>query len=389
MGGSPQIFRIARTDDEKESYGYILGQVTATGGGSKRLSVKLLASEGDAAYFVKLKHDRISDLRVSNSPCSPDEWEKILKAILLNEDPVEDDIEAGAEVESGKTITITVRRQVQGISQRLGSIALKFTEAEVDIFDWCGTALQERTKLKEDLASQAAKTADLESRVTDMKSQLDELIQAKKDGEKEILEKMCRLLNEKKVKIRQQQRLLNSAKIDADTKMEEDDDEEEEEAVRRHVPLPSRPGKRKSRRDKRAGNDDDESSDDGFEKMDVDDEPQASSASGKGAAAGGNESADERATPEVNDEDDEDVTGSEPEGTDDDDDDDEPPIPPPKREVRKKTPAVAAHKGKGKAKASDSVAMHTRRRDASTPPASSVPVATPADDDETESDDEL
>ncbi|KAM7209527.1 DNA repair protein XRCC4 [Naviculisporaceae sp. PSN 640] len=379
MGGSSQIIRIPRTDEAGKDGSHVLGEVTATGGASKPLNVKIVATEGDAPYTVKIKHDRIGDLRVSSSSCSPDEWEDILTAILLNGKHVEG-VEAGAEVESEKSITITIRRWVAGISQRLGSITLSYKEKEaIELFDWCDTALQEREKLKKDVEKEASKAADLEARVTELKNQLDELIQAKKDREKEILEKMCRLLNEKKVKIRQQQRLLNSAKIDPDTKMEDDhddddDDDDDDKAAVRHVPTASRPNKRKNRRGQ--ADEDDDSSGDGFEKMDVDPTPSSPKVD--------QGSPDERHTPEMNDEDDEDVTGSEP-----DDDDDEPPVSPPKhkRAVRKTTPAAAkasAQKGKGKAKVADSVAMHTRRREASTPP-----VATPADEEETESDDEL
>ena len=62
-----------------------------------------------------VRHDRIGELRVSNSPCSPDEWESILKSLLVKHEPIEG-IEAGAETQAGKTITITVRRRVAGIN---------------------------------------------------------------------------------------------------------------------------------------------------------------------------------------------------------------------------------------------------------------------------------
>jgi len=57
----------------------------------------------------------VDKLRVNNSPCSSDEWESILKAVLLGGEPVEG-IEAGAEVQVGKSVTITIRRRVAGIN---------------------------------------------------------------------------------------------------------------------------------------------------------------------------------------------------------------------------------------------------------------------------------
>lgn len=68
-----------------------------------------------------MKHDRIGDYRHVDSPCSPDEWETILKAILLNGEPVEG-IEARAEVETSKKITITIRRRIDGITVSFPSV---------------------------------------------------------------------------------------------------------------------------------------------------------------------------------------------------------------------------------------------------------------------------
>ena len=64
-----------------------------------------------------VRHDRIGDLKASSSPCSPEEWERILKALLLGSEPVEG-IEAGAEANAGKSIIITIRRRVAGINVR-------------------------------------------------------------------------------------------------------------------------------------------------------------------------------------------------------------------------------------------------------------------------------
>ncbi len=69
-----------------------------------------------------VRHDRIGELRGSNSPCSPDEWEAILKSFLLGDEPVEG-IEAGAEARVGKSITITIRRRVAGINVRINTLA--------------------------------------------------------------------------------------------------------------------------------------------------------------------------------------------------------------------------------------------------------------------------
>lgn len=68
-----------------------------------------------AHQHATVRHDRIGELRASSAPCSPEEWETILKALLLGSEPVEG-IEAGAEANVGKSITITIRRRVAGIN---------------------------------------------------------------------------------------------------------------------------------------------------------------------------------------------------------------------------------------------------------------------------------
>jgi hypothetical protein len=92
---------------------------------------------------------------------------------------------------------------------------------------------------------------------------LDELIQAKKDDESALLEKFRDLLNEKKVKIREQQRVIASASVDAIRPIKH---ESPQASGRGHSAEPSRAAKRK----KAPVVVNDDESDDGFEKMDVD-----------------------------------------------------------------------------------------------------------------------
>lgn len=66
---------------------------------------------------------------------------------------------------------------------------------------------------KEASAAQALITVH-QQRAIELQEQLDEFIKAKADSERELLEKFRLLLNSKKLKIRDQQRLLASAKID-------------------------------------------------------------------------------------------------------------------------------------------------------------------------------
>ncbi|KAK3320941.1 hypothetical protein B0T19DRAFT_253726 [Cercophora scortea] len=368
MAPSSQIIRIPRTDTGEDG-AFILGEVTPTGSASKPLNVKLVATEGEEPYMLKLRHDRIGEFRASNSPCSPAEWESILKSILLKNEAVEG-IEAGAEAEAGKSLTITIRRRVAGINQRLGSLTLNYKSDEaIQLFDWCGAAALERQKFREDLAAETTKASDLESRVTELKNQLDELIQSKKDRETEILEKMCALLNEKKLKIREQQRLLSTAKIDP-VKLAAMQRAVAAEVQRGRNPQASRPGKRKMRGTAAS----DSESDEGFEKMDVDPKPADEGddeEEDEEEAPKQNESESERDTPDEHDDDGDDATGSEP------DEDDEP--------VSRRSPPPASQSGNAR----ESLTIHPRRKAPSPAARMDSSPAAPADGSETESDDEL
>jgi hypothetical protein len=96
---------------------------------------------------------------------------------------------------------------------------------------------------------------------------LEDLIAAKATHENELLKKFCDLLNEKKSKIRDQQRLLASAKVDP-VKIR---------AVQaaRKTSKPreagaSRPGKRKAKNGQEETTEEEDKPDSGFKKVDVD-----------------------------------------------------------------------------------------------------------------------
>lgn len=92
---------------------------------------------------------------------------------------------------------------------------------------------------------------------------LEELVKLKTDNEAQLLEKFSLLLNEKKLKIRDQQRLLACSNVDP-AKLAEV--EASRAVASPHSPGPSRGGKRKAN-----ASDESEGSDAGFEKMEVDD----------------------------------------------------------------------------------------------------------------------
>ncbi|KAH8888379.1 hypothetical protein GQ53DRAFT_264429 [Thozetella sp. PMI_491] len=283
---SLSILRIPTEDGDER---FILAQVASTG--SRTLDVKLVATEGQAPYTTKLKHDNIEKLRVANSPSSSDEWETILTAVLYNRKAI-DGVEAVAKIHDGQSIDVVIRRRVEGINQKLGTLTLKRKDNEaIDTLDWCSEAVLSREKAKAELALAAAKASELESVVSELKEQLEELIRAKRTDEAETLEKFRDLLNEKKIKIREQQQLLAAGPA-FPSAVQAASHAVKEEPEASPPPQPKRRGQRQSAAAKSApskpatsarskrkaaqaalGDDGDQSSDDGFEKMDVDSKP--------------------------------------------------------------------------------------------------------------------
>lgn len=72
-------------------------------------------------------------------------------------------------------------------------------------------------ELEEGLTSLTAKYDAVETTINKLNSQLQELIKIKSEHDDQLIAKFAQLLNEKKLKIRNQQRLLASAKIDPAT----------------------------------------------------------------------------------------------------------------------------------------------------------------------------
>ncbi|KAI1210558.1 uncharacterized protein F4807DRAFT_421872 [Annulohypoxylon truncatum] len=357
------ILRFPISGKENE---YFLLEVSSNG--SRPLDLKLIGSESTAVFVTKLRHKRVGDYMVQDGPCSREEWEDILTSTLTNRDPISDiDIKADLQPE-GEYISLSFRKNIEGITQRLGSIRLEEDEkTEISPFDWCVSAIGAREKVQEDLADTVAKVQAVEDSLKELKGQLNDLIKAKEEDETELLEKFRDLLNEKKVKIRQQQRLLAAANVDHEKLAKIGGGQKKE----KHVAQSSRASKRKIKEEP-------ESSDDGFEKMDVEDENDDDSAKLDIEEDHGDTTADETAS------------GT---GTDDE------PAPPP---VKTRRPQATAPKQNARASTSAKAAHKagSTEEDSDEPPPRRVlpfmknkqPVPPPpnlSDDDETESDEEL
>lgn len=148
------------------------------------------------------------------------------------------------------------------------------------MFDWAGTAAEATSSALAEMSALQSKYAEQKDTIDRLSGQLDELIKAKAEHEKALVEKFHLLLNSKKMKIRDQQRLLATAKVDGGTgrlakqkspicssmltrksTVEQEQPADEESGSRK--PGPSRTSKRKASQKKAAES---ESEDDGFEK---------------------------------------------------------------------------------------------------------------------------
>lgn len=199
-----RVLKVPQSDNDKE---FVLLQVSSSG--KKPLDLKLIGTEGEAPYVVKIKHDRISALKVKNSPLTDAEWESTLES-FFHQKPLHD-INATATVQTEASISITVRKQVQGITQRLGTITLSHDANEaIELLEWCAASADAVVASNQATAHAQSQAAEREASIQQLKTQLDELVRAKDEDETALLQKFRDLLNEKKVKIREQQKVLAS-----------------------------------------------------------------------------------------------------------------------------------------------------------------------------------
>lgn len=143
-------------------------------------------------------------------------------SILLRQ-PVSDTasvVEALEKLETSATITkkqllVTFRKNISGITQRLGEIPLEKNEdEEIDIVGWAATAAARSTDLEQEVEDLKGKYEDQTKAMEKLNRQLEDLIEAKNQHEQSLFERFRELLNAKKLKIRDLHRVLAGANID-------------------------------------------------------------------------------------------------------------------------------------------------------------------------------
>lgn len=188
-----------------------------------------------------------------------------------------------ATIGNGKVI-VSLRNRVDKITQKLGSIELTQDESvEIQLFEWCGSAIDQKSILEFEHSVLRRKYESAQATIASLDAKLEELVKAKTDHEEELISKFVLLLNEKKLKIRNQQRLLSTAKVDQ-KRLQEMQKTLEGKGRRAGS---SRAGKRRIH-DQAGAAEMPEDSSDAFEKMDVDQQ--------EGIVAGSQEASSERQT---------------------------------------------------------------------------------------------
>ncbi|KAI1622162.1 hypothetical protein EDD37DRAFT_637202 [Exophiala viscosa] len=263
------VNRLSKADKEKSP---ILVRVSRKEGGHD-LDLDLLATDGDAAYTGKVRARNLKRLRAKNYDGNDDDWTSILSYVFgvktSSKVPAahRENLDVQCSV-SGKdpngTLSIILRNKVEDITQQLGSIDLPQTEEtdDIDLFGWTVQAIDKRDELELTNTDLHEKVQAKNETVTSLQKQIDELVQAKAEHEHQTLAKFAVLLNEKKLKIRNLQRVLSTAQADP-KKLKELQAVIGDEA-------PSRGGRGSKRRAKKRGQDEDNDDSEGFETMDID-----------------------------------------------------------------------------------------------------------------------
>ncbi|KAF7195641.1 hypothetical protein HII31_02959 [Pseudocercospora fuligena] len=211
------ILRLRRTDKKSEHLLVNVGR-----NGRRDLDLKLIGTDQYVAFIGTITEADVKSLQERNYTGDLAEWKTVLRFALLHEKPdgtlpeFLQGVETVAAI-SGSTSTITVRKNIGGITQRLGSVKLELDKdenEEIVPMEWVDVAAATSDELRDQLATLEASVQTQKDQIAKLSTELDMLVKAKREHEDELLSKFAALLNAKKLKIRDQQRLLNGAKVD-------------------------------------------------------------------------------------------------------------------------------------------------------------------------------
>ncbi|CRG83235.1 hypothetical protein PISL3812_00586 [Talaromyces islandicus] len=260
------VVRIPRSDDPNS---FVLVYIAPSQPAS---TLKLIATEGENPYVSSIKLSHLKELRSKNYQGSDEEFQNILASVLkyrpdeTNIDYAQlGDIEANAslrQTKDGKNqLAIAIRKRIDTITQRVASIQLTQDDDQtIELFEWAGLMATRADSLAQQISALTERLRAAEESIKTLNSSISELVTSKKEHEDLLMANFVHVLNEKKLKIRNQQRLLAAANVDED-KIEQVSELKQASQHRLAEPK-SRKGKRKPTEEP--------SDSDEFERMDID-----------------------------------------------------------------------------------------------------------------------
>ncbi|GAM84921.1 hypothetical protein ANO11243_029230 [Dothideomycetidae sp. 11243] len=289
MGGS-NVLRVARTDSKSDE-SVIIRIVQAN---TDRLDLQIFGTDGEHVYVGKTRHSTVEKLQTKSFSGSLRQWQSVLAATLLHQadalaDAIVDNVELAATVGDG--LAIIVRKNIDGITQRLGEISLKLNDdEEISLFDWTAESAAGVTILQQERAELQKQIEQREQHIKTLQKQLQDAQEERNRHDKQLMLKFSQLLNSKKQKIRKQQRLLVKANI-ATSSDGADDDDDDNDGPLKLLPR-NTPGKDKKRK----------AEDDSLDQQIKDESPEEEE---DGDASTVNTSSSRQATPELDSSDEE------------------------------------------------------------------------------------
>ncbi|RJE26082.1 hypothetical protein PHISCL_01607 [Aspergillus sclerotialis] len=236
---SPRVLRIPRSDEPKS---HVFVHITYV----DSANLEIVATEGEHPYvgsgislpiqlfpydpasvnaFKTVNSTSLKELRGKNYQGSDDEWAQIVSYVLGQLPPTvtNHDWATGIETlanisgpsDDDKIMVITIRKRIQKITQKLGSISLRQDDEQyLELLNWCDVAVARSDAIEEQVASLSSQYRVAQDTIDKLSKKLEEFIGLKDQNYDQLMTNFAHLLNEKKLKIRNQQRLLAAAKVD-------------------------------------------------------------------------------------------------------------------------------------------------------------------------------
>ncbi|KAI3398133.1 hypothetical protein diail_9755 [Diaporthe ilicicola] len=216
MSALPTLLSVPHGED------HILVRVVprSSSSNSRPLDLDMTATDGNAAYVLRLQQSKISRYRKEASSLSDKEWESYLTSLLLGTQPIGQFHISARFNKDNSLVEIDIGNKVSGFTNTAGTLPLKYSNSathgpqEVRILDWANEAILRQAQLAEELAELKLKHGELHDLVSEETAHIKALERSKHDFESEHNSFFRDLLNEKKLKIRTQEQILSVAHVD-------------------------------------------------------------------------------------------------------------------------------------------------------------------------------